>query len=920
MAMTSRLAQRLRAEVDGEILDADGDRALYSADASNYRHVPLVVVRPRTVDAVVAAVGVAAELRVPITNRGAGTSIAGNACGPGLVLDFSRHLNAVLDIDPSARLATVRPGVVPDALNAAAARHGLHFAPDPSTHSRCTIGGMIGNNACGAHSVAWGKTVDNVSSLDVLMVDGTRFTAGPVDVDSLPVHRELRALRDNVADAVRAGFPQLPRRVSGYNLDQLLPEHGFHVGRALVGGEGTCVTLLGATVELVEVPARRALVVLGFADTYAAADQVLPLLSLDVLAVEGVNDELVDILRTRKPQTPGLAALPPGQSWLFVETSEPERVVAAMPGATGSVVVTDPVRMRELWRIREDGAGLATRTKAGLAAWSGWEDAAVPPERLGAYLREFDALLGRHGRRGPTYGHYGDGCLHVRIDFDLRGPGYRAFLEEAADLVVSHGGSLSGEHGDGQARSELLPRMYSPELMAAFGRFKRIFDPSGLMNPGRIVDPLPLDADLRVVVAPARLPIRAELALHADGGDFAAATRRCVGVGKCLNASGGVMCPSYRVTREEKHSTRGRARLLFEMMNGDVVRAGWRSTEVRDALDLCLSCKGCKRDCPVDVDMASYKAEFLHRHYRGRPRPASHYSMGFLPLWLALFPGLVRTFGDVPLVKRLGGIDPRRAMPALASRSFRSWWSRRGKSVAGQPVVLFSDTFTDHFDPQVGIDAVTVLERLGFAVSLPRRRVCCGLTWMSTGQLGIARRVVKRTARIVAGDLPVVGLEPSCTAFLRSDALELAPDDPYVRRLASRTVTFAEQIAPSMSSWPSGGGSLALVQPHCHQYAELGVDADRAVLSAAGVEATVLDAGCCGLAGDFGFEQGHYDVSVACADRALIPAVQAAPATTSVLADGFSCRTQLRQLTSREPLHLASLLAHQLDARESFRG
>ena len=906
MDMTSRLVERLRTEVDGAVLADPGTRAMYAADASNYRHVPLVVVQPRTVDAVVAAVGVAAELGVPITNRGAGTSIAGNACGEGLVLDFSRHLDAVLDVDPVARTAVVQPGVVPDVLNAIAGKHGLHFAPDPSTHSRCTIGGMIGNNACGAHSVAWGKTADNVESLDVLLPDGTRFEAGPVSQDLLPVHGRLRTLRDDVMAAVRTGFPRIPRRVSGYNLDQLLPENGFHVGRALVGSEGTCVTILGATVRLVEVPRFRALVVLGFEDTYAAADQVVALLTLDVLAIEGVNEDIVAILRQRKPGTPGLKALPAGRSWLFVETPDPDAVVAAMPGATGSVVVTDPAQMRELWRIREDGAGLATRMPDGAEAWSGWEDAAVPPSQLGAYLREFDQLLGKHGRRGPTYGHYGDGCLHVRIDFDLHGPGYRRFMEEAADLVVSHGGSLSGEHGDGQARSELLPRMYSPEIMAAFGRFKAIFDPRGLMNPGRIVDPLPLDADLRVVIAPARLPVRSSLALHADGGSLAAATRRCVGVGKCLTTSGGVMCPSYRATREEKHSTRGRARLLFEMLNGSVIRSGWKSPEVREALDLCLSCKGCKRDCPVDVDMATYKAEFLHQHYRGRLRPMSHYSMGFLPLWLAIAPGLVNALGDRRVVKRLGGIDPRRSMPIVPDRSFRSWFSGHSPA-AGEPVVLFSDTFTDHFDPQVGIDAVTVLEHLGFQVSLPRKRVCCGLTWMSTGQLGVARRVLRRTARIMDGsDDPVVGLEPSCTAFLKTDALGLT-DDPAVQRLAGRVRTFAEQIAPVIKPL---GSDKAVMQPHCHQYAELGIDADRSVLRTAGVDAQVLDAGCCGLAGNFGFEAGHYDVSVAVAEHALLPAVRATDAT--VLADGFSCRTQLRQLTDRDPIHLATLLARLL--------
>nr|WP_223198425.1 FAD-binding and (Fe-S)-binding domain-containing protein [Solihabitans fulvus] len=950
--MSRTLVAALRTEVAGDVLADAGSRAVYSVDASNYRHVPTVVVRPRSVDDVHAAVAVAARHGVPITNRGAGTSVAGNSTGSGLVLDFSRYLDRVVSVDQDRRLATVQPGVVLDRLNDRARRHGLVFGPDPSTHSRCTLGGMIGNNACGAHSVAWGKTVHNVESLDVLLADSTALTVGRTDAAELAgltarndrvgrLYRDLVALRDETVDTVRA-FPTLTRRGSGYNLDELLPERGFDLARALVGSEGTCVTVLGATVRLVPAPGARALVVLGFPDTYAAADQVPALDGLDLLAVEGIDAGLVAVVRRRDPGSAALGLLPEGMSWLFVETGGADRaeaadaarrVVLAMPAATGSVVLTDPAQQRVLWKIREEGAGLATRMADGSEAWSGWEDTAVPPERLGVYLREFDALLARHGRRGITYGHYGEGCLHVRIDFDLRSAtgaaGYRAFLQDAADLVVSHGGSLSGEHGDGQARSELLPRMYPPDAIAAFGRFKAAFDPDALLNPGRIVDPLPLDRDLRVLVAPARIPSRAELALRADGGDVAAATRRCVGVGKCLNSSGGVMCPSYRVTREERHSTRGRARLLFEMLTGDVVRGGWRSREVRDALDLCLSCKGCKRDCPVDVDMATYKAEFLHRHYKRRLRPAAHYSMGFLPLWLALgqrVPRLVNAITGGPLgwlVKRVGGIAREREIPRLAARSLRSWFAGRPASTGERRVLLFPDTFTNRFDPEVGQDAVAVLERLGCGVELPRSAVCCGLTWMSTGQLGVARGVLRRTARTLrpwtSAGVPVVGLEPSCTAFLRSDALELAGDDEDVRALAGSVRTFAEQVAPDAErlapAEPAARPSPAVVQLHCHQYAELGSDADRTVFAAAGLDATVLDAGCCGLAGNFGFERGHYEVSMACAEQALLPAVRAADRDTAVLADGFSCRTQLRQATDREPVHLATALARALGLR-----
>ncbi|RKT88321.1 FAD/FMN-containing dehydrogenase [Saccharopolyspora antimicrobica] len=940
------LVAELRAALTGPARFDPGTRALYATDASNYRQVPTGVVFPRDEDDVIAAVAIARSHGVPITTRGAGTSIAGNAIGTGLVLDLSRYLDRIVEIDADRRLARVQPGVVLDSLQSAVAGHGLTFGPDPSTHSRCTLGGMIGNNACGTHSVAWGKTVDNVHALDVLLSDGTRLEVGATSPERLDeqcaredrvgrLHRDLRALRDEVADTVRSSFPDLRRRVSGYNLDQLLPENGFHLARALVGTEGGCAIVLGATVQLVSAPAVRALTVLGFSDTYAAADEVPRLRGLGALAIEGLSSELVDVVRQRNPASPALPLLPGGRSWLLVESGgadlgEAEAaagdIVRAMGERAESVVHTDPARMAALWKIREEGSGYSTRM-AGSERSSGWEDAAVPPERLGSYLREFDALLARFGRRGVTYGHYGDGCIHVRIDFDLlSAPGtaqYRSFLEAAADLVVAHGGSVSGEHGDGQARSALLTRMYPPEVIRAFERFKAAFDPAGLLNPGQIVHPRPVDADVRPLVAPARIPTRTALALHADSGDLAAATRRCVGMGKCLNTTGGVMCPSYRATRDEKHSTRGRAHLLFEMLAGRVITGGWRSPEVREALDLCLSCKGCKSDCPVDVDMATYKAEFLHQHYRRRPRPAAHYSMGFLPLWLRLgrhAPQLVNRVLSgplAPLLKRLGGIDARREVPELAARTLQAWWSERRDGTTPR-VVVFPDTFTNHFDPHIGRDAVTALEALGHTVEIPREPVCCGLTWHSTGQLGTARRAVRRTARtlrpLLERGLPVIGLEPSCTAFLRNDALELAPGDLDVAALAAATRTFAEWVEPTRDRWQLPEQDReALVQVHCHQHADLGFTADQATLEATGTRAHVLDAGCCGLAGNFGFERGHHDVSIACAEQGLLPAVRAAAPGTEVVADGFSCRTQLRQTVGVEPVHLATLVARALD-------
>jgi FAD/FMN-containing dehydrogenase/Fe-S oxidoreductase len=910
-----------------EILTDAATLALYTTDASNYRHVPRGVVLPRTVDDVVAAVAEARARDLPVIARGGGTSVAGNACGPGLVIDTSRHLGGVLSLDPEKRLARVRPGTVLDELQAVAAPHGLRFGPDPSTHSRCTLGGMIGNNACGSHSVAWGRTVDVVRSLDVLLYDGTRLRVGRDEPAEGRIFDELRALvRDNLA-LLRKELSTWPRRVSGYGLEHLLPENGFDVAKALVGSEGTCVTVLEATVALAELPKRRVLAVLGFPSDIAAADAVPSILPWSPLTVEGVDAELVAML-------PGRAGdLPPGGAWLFVELAgddpaERARALAASLDLTGFTILDDPAAQRRLWRIREEGAGLATRLADGSEAWPGWEDAAVPPERLGAYLREFKALMREHGRRSVVYGHYGEGCLHLRLDFDLLSPkgiaGFRRFLEEAADLVAAHGGSLSGEHGDGQARSELLSRMYSPEMLDVFARFKAIFDPAGRMNPGILVAPRPVDANLRVRPAPLSIEDVTVLGYPEDRGSFGQAMRRCVGVGKCRNTGGGgVMCPSYRATREEKHSTRGRAHLLAEMINGEVIKDGWRSPEVREALDLCLSCKGCLSDCPVDVDMATYKAEFLHQHYRRRLRPASHYSMGWLPLWLRLsarMPRLANAAGRSRwasgLLKRLGGIAAERALPEFAPAPFtKSRADLRRRASGERRVVLWPDSFNNYLTPSVLAAAHEVLTAAGYDVVLPDRGVCCGLTWVSTGQLGVARRVLDRTLDVLvpylADGYEVAGLEPSCTALFRGDLPALMPGDARAELLASRTFTFAELL--SRAPIPFANLDVdAITQVHCHQHAVLGFGADESALAAAGVRNTTLDSGCCGLAGNFGFERGHYDVSKAVAEDRMLPAIRAASPETVVVSDGFSCRTQIAQESGRTPVHLAELLRRAL--------
>ncbi|AGP57077.1 dimethylmenaquinone methyltransferase [Streptomyces rapamycinicus NRRL 5491] len=947
------LEQALRRAVRGDVSFDTASRALMTMDASNYRRVPAGVVAPRDADDVAAVLAVCRERGVPVVARGGGTSIAGQATGLGVVLDFTRHMRGILSLDPERRTAVVQPGVICDDLRTAAGAHGLTFGPDPSTHSRCTLGGMIGNNSCGSHSVAWGTTADNVHELDVLTYGGERVRAAQ-GLHDLPARLRdgIRSLAGQHLALLRTGFPELPRRISGYALDELLPEKNADLARALTGSEGTLGVVTEATVRLVEAPGARALAVLGYPDESAAAEAAHTLLPYGPLTVEGMAADLVA----------GTTGLPKGGAWLFVEVggatreealSRAQEVArAAAEATTDHTVVADPAGQRALWRVREDASGTATRLRTpgradGSEAWPGWEDCAVPPPRLGAYLRDFRALMAQHGLRGTPYGHFGDGCIHVRIDFDLlTEPGirvFRAFSADLADLVVAHGGSLSGEHGDGLARAELLPRMYGTEMVGLFSRFKDLWDPEGGLNPGVLARPQRLDQNLRFDPLPRR-PVDVEFGYPHDKGDFSAAVRRCVGVAKCRNESvsgDGVMCPSYRATGEEKHSTRGRARLLHEMLAGEVVQDGWRSEEVRDALDLCLSCKGCRSDCPVEVDMATYKAEFLHHHYEGRLRPAAHYSMGWLPVWLRAAsllraaPAANALAGVSPLAtlaKRLGGIAPERDIPELAHEPFTRWWRDRvreaaretgagagsgsGRPERGRTVVLWPDTFTNHLSPSVGRSAVAVLEAAGLRVVVPPKPVCCGLTWVSTGQLDRARTVMRRTLDVMApaldAGLPVVGLEPSCTAALRTDLPELLTTDPRAARLAESVSTFAQTLERYAPDWqPPRIDRPVVGQTHCHQHAVLGDTAERRLRERAGLTGT-LSGGCCGLAGNFGFEDGHYEVSAACAEEQLLPSVRAAEPGTEVLADGYSCRTQLTQLAGQKGRHLAEVLAERL--------
>ncbi|MCQ0011198.1 FAD-binding and (Fe-S)-binding domain-containing protein [Actinomadura madurae] len=932
-----------RAGVSG-VDDSALARSMYSSDASLYRVPPRVVVTPREAGELPVVLEVCRDAGVPLTMRGGGTSIAGNAVGPGVVVDVSRHLNRVLEIDPEAGTALVEPGIVQARLHEVAAGHGLRFGPDPSTRTRATLGGMIGNNACGSRALGYGRTSDNVLGLDVVAGSGERLRLGDVPGAKTggALLDRLRGLAGENLALIRTEFGRFGRQVSGYSLEHLLPEKGFDIARALVGTEGTLALTLAARLRMVREPACRLLVVLGYGSMAEAADAVPAILPYGPVACEGLDSRITNVVRERR----GADAVPPlpaGSGWLLVELAGPEPgalratagKVVGESGCTGSMLVEDMALADALWRIREDGSGLVARTPEGEQAHAGWEDAAVPPERLGAYLREFEALLGEHDLFGVPYGHFGDGCIHVRIDFPFgRADGtrvFRDFLNEAAALAARHGGTMSGEHGDGRARSELLPHMYSAEALALCAEVKDVFDPGGVLNPGIVVRPAPVDADVRAVRL---IPLNRGLGLayRDDRGDLSRAVHRCTGVGKCRadnTGAGGVMCPSYLATREEKDSTRGRARVLQEVVSGKLGPDGWRSEALHDVLDLCLSCKGCASDCPTGIDMASYKAEALHQRYKGRIRPRAHYALGWLPRWTRLAakaPAAIRAMNAAmrsralrPLVAWGAGIDRRRTLPAFAPVTFRRWFaSHRSPEGRNGDVVLFVDSFTDAFSPDVGRATVRVLEHAGYRVTVTERPVCCGITWISTGQLDGARAQARRTVRAllphVRRGAKVVGMEPSCTGVLRSDAGELlrGVDAAAAREVAAATRTLAELLAET-PGWtpPDLSGVTGIAQPHCHHHAVMGWTKDAALLREAGADVARLG-DCCGLAGNFGVEKGHHDVSVAVAEHRLLPAVRKTGTGEVVLADGFSCRTQLRELAERDGEHLAQLLARHL--------
>ncbi len=943
------LARELARAVSGEVRFSDGSRALYANDGSSYRQVPLGVVVPRSADDVIATVSLCRELEAPVFARGAGTGLAGQTVNEAVLIDFSKYLREIVELDHDARHARVQPGLVLDRLRERAEERDLTFGPDPATHSRCTLGGMIGNNSCGVHSIMAGVTADNVESLDVLLYDGSRLTVSRGE-DAIrgpgaeKLAEQLHALADRWGDRVREGFPQIPRRISGYNLDRLLPENGFDVAAALVGTEATCCLVLEADLKLIPSPQHRSLVLLGYDAPWSAADHVPEIMEYDPIGLETFDQRLVDNeLKKGFKRHPEL--LPGGEAWLLVEfgadtkeeaDAKAERLTSAMKKKRNKdyldlKLYEDEDEVKQVWEIREGGVG-HSKVPGEHPGWPSWEDAAVAPERCGEYLRDFDKLVREHDLEVSCYfGHVGHGCLHTRLNWDFSTRDgirrYRSFMEAAAALVSSYGGSLSGEHGDGHARAELLDRMFGPELVGAFREFKAIWDPDGRMNPGKVSDPYPLDTNLRMAPPYRPRQVSTYFSFSGDDGSFAAAAERCFGVGACRDQEG-VMCPSYQATFEEKHSTRGRARLLFEMMRGEVLEDGWRSEEVKSALDLCLACKGCKNECPVRVDMATYKAEFLAHYYEGRLRPRQAYALGLIMFWARIAskaPRLANAFASNPLSKRLAGIAPQRTPPAFADEPFTSWFRRRGgtKRTDGRRVILWPDTFTNYFEPDIAKAAVEVLEAAGCTVELPRGALCCGRPLYDFGMLKIARRqleqIVERMRPEIRAGVEVVGLEPSCVDVFRDELLNMLPHDEDAKRLSKQTFSFVELLTDRLDWQPPKLHASAVVQGHCHhRAAEKDMAHDRGLLDRLGLDYEILDTGCCGMAGSFGYHAGQqYDVSVAVANHSLLPKLEETPESTLVVADGFSCRGQIEQLAGRPALHVAQVVQRAL--REAGR-
>ncbi|HEY6835957.1 MAG TPA: FAD-binding and (Fe-S)-binding domain-containing protein [Gaiellaceae bacterium] len=933
------LEEALRRAVEGEVRFSPGDRGLYSATGANYRQLPIGVVIPRTVDDVIATVAACREHGAPLLSRGGGTGLAGQTTNTAVVIDFSKYLNRIVEIDAEQKLARVEPGLILDHLRKQAeSEHQLTFGPDPSTHEYCTFGGMIASNSCGVRSVMaqfYGpgpRTSDNVHELDVLLYDGRRLTLREGSSGDEEIDRRLTELRDRYAQQIRDRYPDIPRRVSGYNLDDLLPEKGFHVARALAGTESTCVTYLGATVHLLDSPPVRSLLVLAYGSVAEAGDGVMQVLEHQPLGLEGVDETLITDMTMLGKHKEHLSMLPGGRGWLLAEfggdtkeeaDDKAKKLMGELKvgkgGLTGMKLYDDPPAEQHVWAVREAGLGATAFIPGKPDTYEGWEDSAVPPERLGEYLRAIGPLADKYGYESALYGHFGQGCIHARWNFDLKTKEgietYRRFLDEASDLVLSLGGSISGEHGDGQSRAELLPKMFGDELVEAFREFKSIWDPEGKMNPGKVVDPYRITDNLRLGTDFAPPPVKTHFAYSADGGSFAHATTRCVGIGKCRHTEGGVMCPSFMVTREEKHTTRGRAHLLWEMLNGEELEL-WKDEEVFEALDLCLSCKGCTNDCPVNVDMPTLKAEFLSHYYDGRLRPRTAYAFGLIDQAARLAskaPALVNLVTRTRLAKLAMGVSLKREIPPFVSPTLKEWFAHRPqRDGGGRRVILWADTFTNYFHAPIGIAAVEALEGAGCNVVIPQMHLCCGRPLYDYGMLSLARRYADRVVDNLRDEIragtPVVGIEPSCVAVFKDELKKLKSLDEDAQRLAKQTFHLSEFLDGLDWEPPTLVGK-ALLHGHCHHKATGGISPEKTILEQMGLEVEELDSGCCGMAGGWGYEPDHYDVSVACGERVLLPRVREASPETLIVADGFSCRSQIEQChTGRDGMHVAEVI------------
>jgi FAD/FMN-containing dehydrogenase/Fe-S oxidoreductase len=938
------LERTLRKKIRGEVRFDAGSRALYASDASNYRQVPVGLVVPRDADDVRAAVEACRRHGVPVLPRGAGTSLAGQCCNVAVVLDFTKYMNRILELDPERRFARVEPGVVLDSLRSRAEARHLTFGPDPSTHSRCTLGGMIGNNSCGTHSLLAGKTVDNIEELHLLLYDGTELTVGATDdaqYDAIvkqggrraEIYSRLRSIRDQHSVNIRARFPGIPRRVSGYNLDELLPERGFHVARALVGSEGSCAIVLDAKVRLIQSPQHRSLVGLGYADAFEAADHVPEILEFAPIGLEGFEGAMVDGLRVKGAAN--LDLLPAGRGILLVEfgADDPKQaadaalsLVERLKRSLNAPVsrIYTAVESKAVWKLRESGPRAAANIPGTPPRFEGWDDAAVAPEKLGPYLRELRRLLDDYEYNATFYGHFGHGCIHMQVSFDLRSEAgvrkYGAFVNDAADLIVRHGGSISGEHGDGKSRSALLPKMFGPELMSAFVAFKSAWDPDNKLNPGNIVNAPQPTQHLRLASGAVQLVPDTRFRFPDDGGSLAVAADRCIGIGECRKQDSGVMCPSYMVTLEEEHSTRGRAHMLAEALRGDVLRGGWNDEQVKRSLDLCLSCKACKSECPTNVDIATYRAEFLSHYYEQHRRPLHAYAFGMVDRWLSLASvspmlanAMMQARGLNGLVKKALDIAPQRTMPRLAPVSFRTLARRRRARTSGGDVILWIDTFNNSFHPETSQAALDVLTAAGCTVSIPAQSLCCGRPLYDFGLLDQAtaylRRILTALAEPIDAGIPIVVLEPSCASVFRDELRSLLPGDVRAERLRTQTFLLSEFLERRVPGYvpPALTGPI-LLHGHCHHKAVMKMTDEESLLRKTGAELRVPDAGCCGMAGSFGFDAGKYEISQAIGERVLLPAVRGASAETLIVSDGFSCREQIEQATGRHALHLADVL------------